>query len=76
LTGDNPRGRVDWFVGYASDEDRKIAIAALTISKEYWTVKSSYLAKVLFHTSFRELQTQSQIQSPRRKHRGVSSSRR
>lgn len=52
LTGDNPRGRVDWFVGYASDEDRRIAIAALTVNKEFWTVKSSHLGQTLFKSYF------------------------
>lgn len=52
LTGDNPRGRVDWFVGYATDNDRRIAIAALTVNKEFWTVKSAELAKMLFRRSF------------------------
>lgn len=54
LTGDNPRGRVDWFVGYASDEGRRISIAALTVNKEYWTIKSSELAKMLIRESFEE----------------------
>ncbi len=52
LTGDNPKGRVDWFVGYASDDDRKVAIAALTVNKQFWTVKSAELAKLLIHRSF------------------------
>lgn len=54
LTGDNPRGRVDWFVGYASDEGRRISIAALTVNKEYWTIKSAELAKMLIRESFTE----------------------
>lgn len=54
LTGDNPRGRVDWFVGYASDEGRRISIAALTVNKQYWTIKSSELAKMLIRESFQE----------------------
>lgn len=52
LTGDNPRGRVDWFVGYASDDDKRIAIAALTVNKEFWTVKSSHLGQTLFKSYF------------------------
>lgn len=52
LTGDNPKGRVDWFIGYATDADRKISIAALTVNKQYWTVKSAELAKMLFRRSF------------------------
>ncbi|MBY0315986.1 MAG: penicillin-binding protein [Bdellovibrionales bacterium] len=52
LTGDNPQGSVDWFVGYASDGDRHIAIAALTVNKKYWTVKSSHLGQTLFKKYF------------------------
>lgn len=52
LTGDDPQGRVDWFVGYASDGEHHIAIAALTVSKKYWTVKSSHLGQTLFKKYF------------------------
>lgn len=52
LTGDNPKGRVDWFVGYASDDSRRIAVAALTVSKKYWTVKSAYLGRSMFRRYF------------------------
>lgn len=45
LTGMDPQGKYDWFVGYGATGDQKIAVAALTISKEYWRVKSSYLAR-------------------------------
>lgn len=54
LTGDNPRGKVDWFVGYAMNENQKIAIAALTVNVEYWTVKSSYLAQSMFRSHFKD----------------------
>tara|TARA_B110001454_G_C12723312_1_gene436581 strand:- start:111 stop:1421 length:1311 start_codon:yes stop_codon:yes gene_type:complete len=53
LTGDNPKGRVDWFVGYATDEqNRKLAVAAITISKKFWTVKSSYIGQYMFRSYF------------------------
>ena len=45
LTGSSPAGRYDWFVGYAALGERKIGFASLTINKEYWTVKSSYVAR-------------------------------
>ncbi len=45
LTGSNPSGKYDWFVGYASRGDRKIAFAALCINEAYWYVKSSYIAR-------------------------------
>lgn len=54
LTGDDPKGKVDWFVGYAMNENQKIAIAALTVNVQYWTVKSAHLAQTLFKTHFKE----------------------
>lgn len=56
LTGNNPRGKTDWFVGYAmNDEEDALAIAALTVNVKYWTVKSAHLAQTLFATKFKEL---------------------
>ncbi len=52
LTGDSPKGRVDWFVGYATDENHKIAVAAITVNKKFWTVKSSYIGQSLFKKYF------------------------
>lgn len=52
LTGDNPRGRVDWFVGYALDEDRRISVAAITVNKKFWTVKSAHLGQSMFRKYF------------------------
>ncbi len=54
LTGDNPKGKVDWFVGYAIGDTERIAIAALTVNVDYWTVKSSYLAQSLFKIHFKD----------------------
>lgn len=55
LTGDNPRGKVDWFVGYAiGSETDKIAIAALTVNVDFWVVKSAHLAQTLFRQHFKE----------------------
>jgi cell division protein FtsI/penicillin-binding protein 2 len=53
LTGGEPRGKVDWFVGYAripspdiqkNPNGIRIGIAALTVNVKKWTVKSSWLA--------------------------------
>jgi len=53
LTGDDPAGKYDWFVGFANDGNRKIAIAALTVNKKAWRVKSSYLARRAIETYFK-----------------------
>lgn len=45
LTGMDPKGKYDWFVGYAARGDRKLAFAALCINKEFWYVKSAYVAR-------------------------------
>jgi len=45
LTGFHPKGKYDWFVGYATDGDRKLAYAVLCINKDFWYVKSSQLAR-------------------------------
>lgn len=60
LTGDNPRGRVDWFVGYALDDERKIAVAAITVNKKFWTVKSAHLGQSMFRKYFGPVVTASQ----------------
>lgn len=54
LTGTDPRGKYDWFVGYAGFGGRRIAVAALTIHEKQWRVKSSYLARCAMETYFKE----------------------
>ncbi|MES3036419.1 MAG: penicillin-binding transpeptidase domain-containing protein [Bdellovibrionota bacterium] len=54
FTGENPKGKVDWFVGFASNDDQKIALAAVTVSKKYWTVKSAHLGQTLFREYFKQ----------------------
>ncbi|AZZ37980.1 penicillin-binding protein [Bdellovibrio sp. qaytius] len=53
FSGLNPKGNNDWFVGYASDGDTKVAIAAITVNVQKWTVKSSALAEMMFREHFR-----------------------
>lgn len=52
FSGTNPKGRTDWFVGYASDGEDRIAIAAITVNVEKWTVKSSALGEMMFRKYF------------------------
>lgn len=55
LHGDNPKGKVDWFVGYAiGGENDRLAIAAITVNKEFWTVKASYLAQSIFKKYYKD----------------------
>jgi peptidoglycan glycosyltransferase len=45
-------GGIDWFVGFAQNHGRKIAVSVLTVNKKYWTVKSAYLARRAIETAF------------------------
>lgn len=49
LTGLDPKGKCDWFVGYAIYNNKKIAVAALTVNEKNWKVKSSQLASFYLH---------------------------
>lgn len=53
FSGMNPKGRTDWFIGYASDGDSKIAIATITVNIKKWTVKSSALGEMMFREYFK-----------------------
>ncbi|MES2855639.1 MAG: penicillin-binding transpeptidase domain-containing protein, partial [Bdellovibrionota bacterium] len=48
LTGLNPAGKCDWFIGYARYGNERIAVAALTVNEKKWRVKSSVLASLFF----------------------------
>jgi cell division protein FtsI/penicillin-binding protein 2 len=52
LTGTLPPGKYDWFIGFARNGKRKIAVAALTIHEKLWRVKSSFLARKAFESYF------------------------
>lgn len=54
FSGMSPKGRNDWFVGYASDDQDKIAVAAITVNVKKWTVKSSALGEMMFRKYFKE----------------------
>jgi cell division protein FtsI/penicillin-binding protein 2 len=48
LTGKNPRGRYEWFIGAAPAEDPRIAIAVLVVQSDlYWRTASQVAASVL-----------------------------
>ncbi len=48
LTGLNPAGKCDWFIGYARFRGERIAVASLTVNEKKWKVKSSMLANIFF----------------------------
>ena len=53
LTGYNPKGRTEWFVGYADSGDDKIAVATVVVNKEKWRVKPAYLTRKILEEYFR-----------------------
>jgi cell division protein FtsI/penicillin-binding protein 2 len=54
LSGNDPEGKYDWFVGYGTSGEHRLAVASLVISKEYWKVKSSLLARKAIEFYFKE----------------------
>lgn len=65
LTGENPAGRVDWFVGYAMDDEDRIAVAAVNVSKKYWTVKSGHLGQSMFRKFFSSSSSPQSTEKPK-----------
>lgn len=55
LTGYSPKGRHDWFVGYAEKNGRKVAYASLIINKEKWYVRSAYVARQFIYHYFSDI---------------------
>ena len=64
LTGTDPVGKVDWFVGYARFGDQRIAVAALTVNEKKWRVKSSMLANLFFEHYIKESKNQGLAKNP------------
>ena len=52
LTGQKPKGKYDWFVGYAKRGNKKLAFASLTINKDHWKIKSSQVARFAIENYF------------------------
>lgn len=55
LTGMDPYGKCDWFVGYGMYKNHRVAVAALTVNEKKWRVKSSMLANLFFTRYFKDL---------------------
>jgi cell division protein FtsI/penicillin-binding protein 2 len=52
LSGLKPKGKYDWFIGYAQKGDKKLAFASLCINEAYWYVKASYVARKAVESYF------------------------
>lgn len=55
LEGWDPKGRYDWFVGFADNGHQKIAVSALCIHGEYRGMKASKVARLAFESYFKIL---------------------
>jgi len=54
LTGGDPFGRYEWFLGLAPAEDPTIAVVVLQVQSNLWWSRSSELAAKVLHTVFCE----------------------
>ena len=54
LSGNNPKGRTEWFVGYGDSGFDRVVIAAVVVNKEKWRVKPSYLARKIIEEYFKQ----------------------
>ena len=54
LSGTDPKGKYDWFIGFADKQHSPIAIAVLTIHDKFWRVRSSYLARKAIEKYFQD----------------------
>lgn len=53
LTGDDPPGRYEWFMGFAPVGNPKIAVAALVVNRgDFWKIKGTYTAAALMREHF------------------------
>ncbi|MEE9446773.1 MAG: penicillin-binding transpeptidase domain-containing protein [Arenicellales bacterium] len=57
LSGKEPKGSYDWFIGYGERGTQKIAYAMLCINKEKWYVKSSKFARDAMEHFFKNRNT-------------------
>jgi penicillin-binding protein A len=54
LTGDNPPGQYDWFVGFAPADQPRIAFAVMIINQDRWRIKGAYVAQEALKAYFRD----------------------
>jgi hypothetical protein len=54
LTGDEPRGRYEWFIGVAPADSPRVAVAVLQLQSDLWWVRSSELGADVLSAIFCE----------------------
>ena len=55
LTGKDPGGKNEWFVGFAKDDKEALAFGIVIVDKKYWKIKPSELAKSLIRYHFKNM---------------------
>jgi peptidoglycan glycosyltransferase len=54
LSGDNPPGLYDWFVGFAAAEDPQVAFSAMVINHQRYKFRGVFIAQEALKTYFRK----------------------
>ena len=54
LSGDNPPGLYDWFVGFAPADHPRIAFSAMVINNDRWRIKGAFVVQEALKEFFRE----------------------
>ncbi len=52
LTGDDPPGKYEWFIGFAPADNPKIAVASLIVNHNLWHIKGTYVAQAVMKEFF------------------------
>lgn len=52
LTGENPPGMYEWFIGFAPADNPKIAVASLVVNHDLWHIKGTYVAQAVMREFF------------------------
>ncbi len=55
LTGKDPEGKNEWFVGYAKSDKETLALGIVIVNKKFWKIKPSELAKSLIRYHFKSV---------------------
>ncbi len=52
LTGNDPPGKYEWFIGFAPVDEPRIAVASLVVNRELWHIKGTYVAQAVMREFF------------------------
>ncbi|MFH1017236.1 MAG: penicillin-binding transpeptidase domain-containing protein [Pseudomonadota bacterium] len=52
ISGKNPPGKTEWYVGYARSQERQIAVGIVIVSDRFWRIKPSLLFRDIVEYEF------------------------